>query len=262
VDSSNSQSVRKYDINTLREYLRQATGEMLVVWDAIREIGPRPRLINETVSLSSIPPDSSPVTVKFFLHNIGDTPFKIQNIRTSCGCLGSPQYDSLVNPGKVATIKVLFDPRAVVPGDGARNILIETDASKTGLLTGTIQFNIRQDTSKSTIFSVNPRSVTFGRVKATTAATVTPRFFLTIPQDATQYGESIRVLVDCRNKNIAFTLESTTQNKDGATVLVYRVTLESEPAAQSIDDVVTFRIWNKNTSAFDVATVSLSGTFY
>lgn len=77
--------------------------------------------------------------VKFFLiKNIGDSPLRIYQVRTSCGCTAALISDSIIAPNKTARLKVEFNPTGYI-GEVTKYIYISSNDPSTQMSTATLK---------------------------------------------------------------------------------------------------------------------------
>jgi hypothetical protein len=65
----------------------------------------------------------------FKIQNISDSPLKISQVGTSCGCTGAIISDSIVSKNNFAEIKVRFIPKKEQTGKVTNSIVIEANTN-------------------------------------------------------------------------------------------------------------------------------------
>lgn len=87
--------------------------------------GPRVEF-SETQFDFGVLPQGSTVTHTFSLKNTGDTPLKIESIKTTCGCTAASPTQSLIAPGELAQIQVSFDSQGRL-GNMLKQVRVQTN---------------------------------------------------------------------------------------------------------------------------------------
>jgi hypothetical protein len=93
----------------------------------------------------------------FVFSNPGNEPLIIKEVRPSCGCTITGEYDKEVKPGKQGKIPIVLDTTGF-QGHTAKTIRVETNVPSQNTYTLTLEGNVKVQVE------VNPRTLVLGKV--------------------------------------------------------------------------------------------------
>ena len=74
-------------------------------------------------------PQGSTTTHTFSVKNVGNKPLKIESVQSTCGCTVATSIHSLIAPGELGQIQVMFNSAGVM-GDISKQLRVDTNDPK------------------------------------------------------------------------------------------------------------------------------------
>lgn len=106
-------------------------------------------------------PKTGIVSHTYSIKNIGPDTLSIVKVRTSCGCTTTPLSQQRLAPNQTTEMKVLYDPRKILPGEGIKKLqVISSDPTNP---IAEVQFSAKTGMSSSLV-KLTPTEIDFDTV--------------------------------------------------------------------------------------------------